>query len=265
MKIGYLQFNPVFGKPEDNYKKIKELVGKKDADLIVLPELCTSGYNFIDRDELDKLAGDIPEGNDTRFFINLSKDTGCAYIAGIPERDRDGFYNSLVFTTPEGYKARYRKIHLFNTEKHFFLPGNEGFVVCDFKEARLGFAICFDWFFPESLRTLMLKGADIICHPSNLVLPYCQNAMITRSIENRLFTVTSNRTGREIRGGYDFTFTGKSQITSPSGEVLKRSDNVSEEVCIINIDPKLARNKSLTPKNNITLDRQVNFYKELVK
>jgi len=74
--------------------------------------------------------------------------------------------------------------------------------------------ICFDWFFPESARTLALKGAQLILHPSNLVMPYCQDAMITRSIENRVFSITSNRIGRE--GGYNFT--GKSQIVSFDGK-----------------------------------------------
>ena len=74
------------------------------------------------------------------------------------------------------------------------------------------------------MRILMLKGADIICHPSNLVLPFCQNAMITRSIENRLFTITANRIGKETRGGNEFSFTGKSQITSPFGKVVKKAD-----------------------------------------
>ena len=129
----------------------------------------------------------------------------------------------------------------------------------------MGIAICFDWFFPEAMRVLMLKGADIICHPSNLVLPFCQDAMITRSIENQLFTVTANRIGREIRGENDFTFTGKSQITSPLGEVLKKAKEDSEEIGIVEIDPTLARKKSITPNNSILQDRMTKFYREILQ
>jgi len=265
MKVGYLQFDPIFGKPEKNYLKIRDLIGNERADLVVLPELCISGYTFTDKEELGRLSGEIPDGEDTRFFIDLSKSTGCAFVAGISERVDDKFYNSLVFTTPGGYIAKYRKVHLFNTEKKFFQSGDEGFGVCDYMGIKLGFVICFDWFFPEAIRTLMLKGADIVCHPSNLVLPYCQDAMITRSIENRLFTVTSNRIGREKRGGYDFSFTGKSQITSLSGEVLCRSDGSVEEFRVVDIDPKLSRDKSLTPSNNIIQDRQTKYYQGLCK
>ncbi len=72
-----------------------------------------------------------------------------------------------------GYIGKYRKVHLFNREKLFFEPGNLGFRVFNIGIAKVGVMICFDWFFPESARTLALKGADIIAHPpSNLVMPY---------------------------------------------------------------------------------------------
>jgi len=263
MKIGYLQYKPEFGKPEFNRKKIREMILNADADLLVLPELCTTGYTFIDKHELGELANIIPGGEDPQFFVKLASETGIAVVAGIAEKDDDKFYNSSVFVTPEGYVSKYRKIHLFNYEKKLFSAGDEGFRVYEYKEARIGLAICFDWFFPEALRVLMLKGAEIVCHPSNLVLPYCQDAMITRSLENRLFTITANRIGREIRGGNDFAFTGKSQITSPSGEVLKRAGEDSEEIGIVDIDPSQARDKTMTPNNSIFEDRKIAFYKEI--
>ena len=85
--------------------------------------------------------------------------------------------------------------------------------------------ICFDWFFPETARSLALLGADIIAHPANLVLPYCQKAMITRCLENRVFAVTANRIGQEKRGEDDFQFTGASQIISYDGKVLSSAPN----------------------------------------
>ena len=72
--------------------------------------------------------------------------------------------------------------------------------------------ICFDWRFPETSRALALLGADVIAHPSNLVFPNAQKAMLTRSLENRVYTVTANRTGTERRPGGTVPFTGRSQI-----------------------------------------------------
>jgi predicted amidohydrolase len=82
---------------------------------------------------------------------------------------------------------------------------------------KVGMMICFDWIFPESARTLALKGAQIIAHPSNLVLSYCQQAMFTRAVENRVFTITANRTGTEINGDKELYFTGKSVIVDTKG------------------------------------------------
>jgi predicted amidohydrolase len=120
--------------------------------------------------------------------------------------------------------------------------------------------ICFDWIFPEVARSLALKGADIICHPSNLILPHCQDAMVTRCIENRVFAITSNRTGTEKRPKEELTFTGRSQIVDPKGRVLTQANAEEEKLCIIEIDPLLAKDKKVTPNNHIFEDRRTDFY-----
>ncbi|MFO0767873.1 MAG: nitrilase-related carbon-nitrogen hydrolase [Nitrospiraceae bacterium] len=94
----------------------------------------------------------------------------------------------------------YRKTHLFFEETLFFDPGDSGFQVWDVGGAKVGVMICFDWFYPESARTLALMGADIIAHPSNLVLPHCPDSMVTRCLENRVFSITANRIGRARLG-----------------------------------------------------------------
>ena len=120
--------------------------------------------------------------------------------------------------------------------------------------------ICFDWIFPEIARTLALKGADILCHSTNLVLPFCQDAMVTRCIENRVFALTANRVGTERRAGQELTFTGRSQVVTPRGEILTRADVVGEGVFIIEIDPLLARNKAITDVNDVLGDRRPELY-----
>ena len=85
-------------------------------------------------------------------------------------------------------------------ETLWFTPGDSGFQVWDIGLAKIGVMICFDWYYPESARTLALMGAEIICHPSNLVLPNSPDSMPVRCLENRVFAITSNRIGTEARG-----------------------------------------------------------------
>ncbi len=262
MKVGYLQFNPVFGEKERNLKRISDFLAEcGDADLIVVPELCATGYGFKIMDELSSAAESIPNGKTTSMFIRMAKQNGIYLIAGIAERDDGKFYNSAVLVGPDGFYGKYRKIHLFNEEKDLFTPGNFDLPVFEVKRTRIGIMICFDWIFPEAARVLTLKGAEIICHPSNIVLPYAFEAMKARAIENRIFIITANRTGEE-RG---LTFRGKSQVVGPDMSILARSGKEEEEVRVAEVDLSLARNKKVTPKNDVIADRRPDFYKKILE
>ena len=155
----------------------------------------------------------------------------------------------------------YRKLHLYYKEKKWFSPGNLPLQVIEINRMKLGIMICFDWFFPETIRSLSLLGAEIIAHPSNLVLPYCQNAMKTRCLVNRVYAITSNRIGSERRGEDSFTFTGRSQITSYNGDVLSAAPNNEMGIDIIEIDEKNSRNKKLNEYNDVFQDRRTYFYR----
>ena len=162
---------------------------------------------------------------------------------------------------PDGFMGVYRKTHLFYEEKLWFTAGDTGFKVWQTLIGNIGVMICFDWFFPESARTLALRGADIIAHPSNLVLPFCPDAMVTRCLENRVFAVTANRTGSEQRGGKErLTYIGKSQITSHKGEILYRASEDGDELSVREIDISRARNKQINSLNNLFDDRKKEFY-----
>lgn len=157
-------------------------------------------------------------------------------------------------------KHNYRKVHLFNREKRYFKPGNQGFKVFDHQGTTMGMMICFDWLFPEAARSLALQGAQVILHPANLVLPYCQQAMFARALENRVFIVTVNRIGTEIAGKESNTFTGQSQIVSPRGDFLVRMGQDREQVEQVDIDPSEALDKNITPFNHVVEDRRRGQY-----
>lgn len=261
LKAGFFQFNPVFGEIKRNVEYSVEKLSSVEADLIVLPELFNTGYQFASKKEAESLSEEIPSGYTSKLLSELCRDKGLYLVTGMAERSSGRIYNSAALFGPDGHIGTYRKTHLFYEEKLWFQPGDTGFLVFDIGAAKLGMMICFDWFFPESARTLAMMGADIICHPSNLVLPYCPDAMPVRCLENRVFAITCNRIGFEEREGKErLTFIGKSEIVSPRGEIITRASDNREEVIVMDIDPAAARDKQLNRYNNLFEDRRPGMY-----
>ena len=259
MKVGFLQTFPIFGKKYENVERAISLIKRMDADLVVLPELFNTGYQFTSREEALALAEEIPDGETTQALIKLAKERRLFMVAGLAERENGTCYNSAVLVSPQGFIGCYRKMNLFYKEKLWFAPGDGRVEVYDIGAATIGIMICFDWFFPEVARALAVKGADIICHPANLVLPYCPQAMITRCIENRVFAITSNRIGTEHRTEEALSFIGASQILGTKGEILYRASPDREETMTIEINPHDARNKHITPVNHLFDERRIKF------
>ena len=261
MRVGVYQNNPLFGEVDHNIEQAVQALTGLEADLIVLPELFNTGYQFVSKEEAQAWAEQIPSGKTCQAMIDIAKSTGAFLVFGMAEKDRDLVYNGSAVVGPEGFIGKYRKTHLFAEEKYCFDPGDSGFQVFDLGMAKIGVMICFDWWFPESARILALDGADIICHPANLVLSQCQQAMITRSLENGVFSVTANRVGSEARGGKPpLIFTGKSQILDCWGNVLARLADTEPGVSVADIDVLQARDKKLTAQNDRFEDRRPNFY-----
>ncbi len=261
MKAGFFQFNTHFGNKKANFDKVWSEVSAVSMDLLVLPEFFATGYQFVSNKEVTDLAEPVPDGETTEFLVSLSREKGIYIVAGLPERDGSTFYNSAALTGPDGFIGCYRKTHLFFEENLYFTPGDTGFRVWDTPIGKIGVMICFDWFFPESARTLALMGAEVIAHPSNLVLPYCPQSMPVRCLENRVYAVTANRIGTENRKeGEPLTFIGQSQITSPKAEILVRAAADQEILMEADIDLSLARDKKLNQYNDLFKDRKTEFY-----
>lgn len=262
-KIGYIQFNPIFGKVDGNNKKIGSFVYENEADLLVLPELCNTGYMFKDKNELEQLAEKIPNGKTTQEWIRIAKENNVFLVGGLPEQDDSDLYDSSVLVGPKGFVGKYRKTHLFLNETKIFTPGNLGFNVFDTEIGRIGLMICFDYMFPEAARILALKGADIICNPVNLVSPppRVMAVMRARALENGVYVIAVNRVGEE-RG---HTFQGGSEIIGPRMEALAFGSSDKEEVKVVEVDLEKARDKMYTEFNDLLGDRRPEFYKEIGK
>jgi beta-ureidopropionase len=268
MRLAIVQNRPEFADSEGNAARLVSLMEAEAAErhldppvFYVLPELCCTGYQFKSRGEALSLAESAEGGKSLDILFAASRRLDAAIAIGFAERGGgEGLYNSSILIGPDGPIGLYRKTHLFYKEKTIFDPGDTGFRVFDWRGIRIGLAICFDWFFPESFRTLALRGADIIAHSANLVLPFCQRADFARAVENRVYVLTANRTGAEERDGECLAFSGESVALSPTGEYLLRLPIVGEARGSVDFDPGLARSKRVNAHNDLFADRRPEFY-----
>ena len=258
MKLAVVQTNPVFGDVKLNVKTALSMMESVDAGFYILPELFNTGYSFIDTGELSVLA-ETAGGYTVTAITAFAAKKSCYVVLGFAEKG-DKMYNSAALIGPGGIAGIYRKTHLFYREKLVFSPGDSGFRVFDLPVGRIGIMICFDWIFPEAARSLALSGAQLIAHPSNLILPHCPDAMVTRCLENRVFAATANRVGSENRDVSDLRFIGKSQIVTPKGEILRRMSSDQPGLATAEIDLSQADNKSATELNHLFADRRSDLY-----
>lgn len=245
LTIAVAQTKPTFLDPFANYEQAFELIESVDADIYLFPELFLSGYTFSTQDEVESVA--LTQHN--RYFEGfekLSEERNIAICGGYAEASDTAFFNSSFFIADGDLVSNYRKTHLFYRENQFFSPGDSGFSVFEFRGTRIGMMICFDWMFPEAARSLAMLGAQIILHPSNLVMPYCQRAMYARAVENKVYIATANRVGTESNSlGDNLTFTGMSQVVGPDGTYLLTFGESEAAVKTVSVDPSSAEDKRL--------------------
>jgi beta-ureidopropionase len=263
LRIAVGQMEPRINDHDGNMSRMRAILDSasdNDVDVLVLPELVNSGYVFDSIQEVDALAEAIPDGPFSKMLLEWSS-RNALVVAGLAERVENSFYNSAGVFGNGSHLVTYRKIQLFDREKEWFQPGNEEPPVVEFRGHRFGVIVCFDWAFPELTRILTLKGAQVVLHPGNFVLPYCPDAMTTRSIENLIFTATAGRIGEE-RG---VRFIGGSQVTTPKGEVLFRLSDGENRVAWADVDLTEADNKAITQRNDLLKDRRPELYSRLTE
>ena len=269
MRLALVQHHPVYLDVSGNLAQMEAalsgLFDGEGADLVVLPELFASGYYFQSAADCAAVAEQVPGGPTCAFLMRWARETGATFVAGLPEQDGEMRYNSAAIVGPSGLVGCYRKVHLFYREKDVFAPGDRGFPVFDVADRqgnpyRLGVMICFDWYFPESARSLALAGADVIAHPSNLVRKDCPRAMPIRALENHVFTATANRIGEETAHGETLRFVGQSLICDPAGVVLAAAGRDEEAVVVAEVDPVAARDRQITATNHLFDDRRPGAY-----
>jgi predicted amidohydrolase len=245
MLVAVAQVEPKLGEKERNLEtclaRIEEAAAA-GAQLIVLPECAIPGYMFSSADEALPFAEEIP-GPSTALLEREARRLGLHVVCGLLERDDEGLRNAAVLVSPDdGLIGKYRKTHLpFLGVDRFVVPGDE-LPVWDTPLGRIGIEICYDLRFPEVTRTLALRGADLVAHPTNFpVAARIQTELITvaRAAENRVYLLTANRVGKERWG----EFCGWSQIVDPFGVRLAEADGTEETLLVADVDVEKARDK----------------------
>jgi predicted amidohydrolase len=259
MKVALVQSSPRLMAWEETKQELQaalQRVGEKKIALAVLPELASTGYLIPSKDALKRVA---EPADGTGTYLEWIQEQCAVHsmdiITGFAESHGKIFYNSSALVGPEGVLGVYRKLHLFSEEQDLFTPGNHGVPVIERHGVRLAMLICYDWAFPEAWRLAAVKGADVILHCSNLVLPYAQRAVIGHALCNRVSVLTANRVGEEK----DLTFTGQSQAVDAFGNLLIQGPTASTWESVFEIDPMQSRDKSITARNDLFADRRLNL------
>ncbi len=266
MRGAAIQLSPVFGELEDNRKRAARAIEEAaslGADLVVLPELCISGYVFADALEARALSEHVA-GETVAGWSELAAKHELTIVGGICERDElDGLHNSAVVVDKTGLIASYRKTHLWDREQLVFTPGTQQPPVIDTDHGRIGLAICYDSFFPEVMRGLALAGAEVIVVPMNspatdppfLPVPVEVSLVIASAAVNRVFVIQADRTRPERGVGW----AEASCIVDPDGRLLA-GPNHGRAVLVADLDLGLARDKSYGERNDVLADRRVDLY-----
>lgn len=266
MRVACAQYAVRDGDREYNLRRSEAAVrdaADRGVDLVVLPELANTGCDLDGREPATSLAEPIPDGPTARLWRKLAEDHGICIVGGVLERGEDALYNSAVSIGPD-FLVCYRKTHLWDREKLLYKPGTE-LPVFDTPFGGIGVLVCYDAWFPEAVRTLALRGAGLICIPSNLPddwVPENQRRggltmlnvhAISGANANRLFVAAANRVG----DGY----LGRSCIIDPTGGVLALAGATDEELIFAEVDLSRARReKSLTDLSHAHGDRNTGVY-----
>lgn len=234
------------------------------AQVIVLPELASSGYVFADRAELEALA-EPRDGPTVTAWAELAATLGVTIVGGFPERAGAAVFNSAAIVDASGLRGVYRKAHLWDTENAVFDLGDDLPLTIDTEHGRIGVMICYDVEFPEWVRAAALAGADLLCVPVNWpLLPRPAGERPTEQIRvlagagiNRLPIAVCDRTG--VERGVDWI--GGSIITDADGYPVAVAQFREPGTIISELDLAQSRIKKFNENNDVFGDRRVELYR----
>ena len=287
LNIGFLQQHNT-ADTKDNLLRLAEGISdlaKRGAQLIVLQELHNSLY-FCQTEDVSNfdLAEPIP-GPSTKFFGELAKQFGVVIVTSLFEKRATGLYhNTTVVLECDGSIAgTYRKMHIPDDpayyEKFYFTPGDLGFHPIQTSVGRLGVMVCWDQWYPEAARLMVLQGAELLIYPTAIGYESSdtaeeqqrqrqawQTVQRGHAVANGLPVVTVNRLGfepdpSEMTNGIQFW--GTSFVAGPQGEILYEASADEEESIIVSLD--LDHSEQVRRWWPFLRDRRIDGYPDILK
>ena len=270
MKIAVLQIDSVLGDIASNLNKVDEMIAginDKDVRLAVFCEYGLTGYCT----DLTKIANPVP-GADSEGLAAIAKKHNIWIIGGTAELVGDKIANTALIVSPkDGFVTKYRKIHPFGDERNSIIYGDEP-VVVDTDIGKVGVVICFDLCFPELIRALALKGAEIVVCPTFWFAdsisgpggwkPESTIALArTRALENNIFMAMACRTGEETASWSKVRAFGHSCITDSIGNILALA-GLGETVITAELDP--GTRKKWAEYSHYLADRRPDIYGKIL-
>ncbi len=246
-RVAAIQTDPTLFAKDENIAtllRLTEEAARAGAKLIVQTEMATTAYCWGSRTEIAPYVEPVP-GPTTERFGELAARYGCYIVVGLAEvaPETGIYYNTAALVGPDGVEGVYRKTHSYISEPKWAKDGDLGLPVFDTPLGRIAITICMDAVYPETTRIPALRGADVICFPTNWLSEKSPSpSWMARAFESGVYLIAANRYGLE-RG---VQFSGGSCVIDPDGAVQDFLD-VGDGVVYGVVDVRRARDKRLQP------------------
>ena len=261
-----------------NAEKLVRQAASEGAQIILIQELFESQYFCMDqKEELFELSKPFENHPTIKKFSELAKELKVVLPVSFFEKANRAHYNSVAIVDADGsILGKYRKSHIPDgpgyQEKFYFNPGDTGFKVWNTKYAKIGVGICWDQWFPEAARSMVLSGAELLLYPTAIggepeddgfdSSDMWQRAMIGHSASNQIPVIASNRIGTEKGIDIENYFYGRSFVTNHVGDKIAEGSRDKEEVLIGKIN--LSEAETLRNVWGVFRDRRPELYKGLL-
>ena len=261
-----------------NAEKLVRQAASEGAQIILIQELFESQYFCMDqKEELFELSKPFDNHPTIKKFSELAKELKVVLPVSFFEKANRAHYNSVAIVDADGsILGKYRKSHIPDgpgyQEKFYFNPGDTGFKVWNTKYAKIGVGICWDQWFPEAARSMVLSGAELLLYPTAIggepeddgfdSSDMWQRAMIGHSASNQIPVIASNRIGTEKGIDIENYFYGRSFVTNHTGDKIAEGSRDKEEVLIGKIN--LSEAETLRNVWGVFRDRRPELYKGLL-
>jgi N-carbamoylputrescine amidase len=261
-----------------NAEKLVRQAASKGAQIILIQELFESQYFCMDqKEELFELSKPFDNHPTIKKFSELAKELKVVLPVSFFEKANRAHYNSVAIVDADGsILGKYRKSHIPDgpgyQEKFYFNPGDTGFKVWNTKYAKIGVGICWDQWFPEAARSMVLNGAELLLYPTAIggepeddgfdSSDMWQRAMIGHAASNQIPVIASNRIGTEKGIDIENYFYGRSFVTNHTGDKIAEGSRDKEEVLIGKIN--LSEAETLRNVWGVFRDRRPELYKGLL-